>query len=414
MNMKNQTKISAMRTIITILLFFATTISFGQKLKLDPKMIEMGWSFISPFVLQKVEDPLTREIISKSLPKIIREDVKGAVYEIADATYRIKNVKVLNKAFLAEQESRITKAISAIKTKDYATAVNEVATIVTISDKYIKSGILDKEEAKPSESENNTKTELVKSEEINGKVIIEKNSNYYFFVPNGSVSEIPTKDSTVSKFKLNLANGKGFEIGIIKQQVDDENWSIDYLEKNPSFRDDWTSLVSKSVLKDKFGEGIASPVSLVTTSHFKAYKLPYLASSDASMTTSLLTFHNANLYMIYFKSSQIDFSSNSKEFEDLIDMFFFGESLPFCQIKRIGNVNVINKSTNPYELYKNGELITTIKGKAEFSFNVELGQTTLRAIQKSGFMMYPTENKRIVSIKTPCQNTTIEIGFEDR
>jgi|LakMenEpi03Aug12_release.lakeMendotaPanAssembly.Ray.scaffolds.fasta_scaffold194688_1 hypothetical protein len=410
--MKNQTSI--MRTTITILLFFATTISFGQKLKLDPKMIEMGWSFISPFVLQKVEDPLTREIISKSLPKIIREDIKGAVFEIADATFRIKNVKVLNKAFLADQEIRITKAIKAIKTKDYATAVNEVATILTISDKYIKSGILDKEEAKPSESESNTKTELVKSEEINGKVIIEKNNNYYFFVPNGSVSELASKDSTVSKFKLNLANGKGFEIGIIKQQVDDENWSIDYLEKNPSFRDDWTSLVSQSVLKEKFGEGISSPASLVNTSHFKAYKLPYLASSDASMTTSLLTFHNANLYLIYFKSLQSEFSTNSREFEDLIDMFFFGEPMPFCQVKRIGKVNVINKSTNPYDLYKNGELITTIKGKSEFNLNVELGQSNLRAIQKSGFMMYPTENKRIVNIKSPCQNTTIEIGFEDK
>jgi hypothetical protein len=376
-------------------------------------MIEMGWSFISPFVLQKVEDPLTREIISKSLPKIIREDIKGAVFEIADATFRIKNVKVLNKAFLADQEIRITKAIKAIKTKDYATAVNEVATILTISDKYIKSGILDKEEAKPSESESNTKTELVKSEEINGKVIIEKNNNYYFFVPNGSVSELASKDSTVSKFKLNLANGKGFEIGIIKQQVDDENWSIDYLEKNPSFRDDWTSLVSQSVLKEKFGEGISSPASLVNTSHFKAYKLPYLASSDASMTTSLLTFHNANLYLIYFKSLQSEFSTNSREFEDLIDMFFFGEPMPFCQVKRIGKVNVINKSTNPYDLYKNGELITTIKGKSEFNLNVELGQSNLRAIQKSGFMMYPTENKRIVNIKSPCQNTTIEIGFLD-
>ena len=377
-------------------------------------MIEMGWSFISPFVLQKVEDPLTREIISKSRPKIIREDIKGAVFEIADATYRIKNVKVLNKAFLTDQEVHLTKAINAIKTKDYATAVNEVATVVTISNKYINSGILDKEEAKPNESEKNTKTELVKSEEINGKVIIEKNSNYYFFVPNGTVSELGSKDSTISKFKLNLVNGKSFEIGIIKQQIDDENWSIDYLEKYPSFRDDWTSLVSKTVLKENFGEGISSPASLVNTSHFKAYKLPYLASSDASMTTSLLTFHNANLYLIYFKSSQSEFSSNSKEFTELIDMFFFGESIPFCQVKRIGKVNIINKSINPYDLYKNGQLITTIKGKSEFNLNVELGQSNLKAIQKSGFMMYPTENKRTVNIKSPCQNTTIEIGFEDK
>lgn len=262
--------------------------------------------------------------------------------------------------------------------------------------------------------DNNIKTDLVKSEEINGKVVIEKNSNYYFFVPNGTVTELESKDTTLTKFKLNLKNGSGFEIGIFKQSIDDENLSIDYLEKNQSLRDNWTNLISKNVLKEKFGDGIASPATLVNTSHFKAYKLPYLASSDASMTTSLLTFHNSNIYLIYFKSSQNDFSTNYKEFESMIDMFFFGEQIPFCQIKKLGRVNVINKSTNPYDLYKNGELITTVKGKSEFNLNVEIGLTNLKATQKSGFMMYPTVNNRTVNIKTPCQNTSVEIGFEDK
>jgi hypothetical protein len=403
-----------MKTFATIIIVFLTSISFGQKLKLDPMMIEMGWNFLSPTVLQKVSDPLTKEILSKTIPKIIKDDAKGAIFEIADATYRVKNVRILNKAFLAEQEVRVNKAIKAIKTKDYATAVNEIATIVTISDKYLKSGILDKEDAKPSVPDSNIKTDLVKSEEINGKVVIEKNSNYYFFVPNGTLSELESKDSTLTKFKLNLNNGGGFEIGIVKQQVDDENWSIDYLEKNPSLRDNWTSLISKNVLKDKFGEGIASSATLVNTSQFKAYKLPFLASSSGLMTTSLLTFHNSNIYIIYIKSSQNDFSTNYKEFESMINMFFFGEQIPFCQIKKLGRVNVINKSTNPYDLYKNGELITTVKGKTEFNLNVEIGSTNLKATQKSGFMMYPTVNNRTVNIKSPCQNATVEIGFEDK
>jgi hypothetical protein len=41
---------------------------------------------------------------------------------------------------------------------------------VTISDKYAKSGILDKEDAKSLQPDNNVRTELVKSDEINGKV----------------------------------------------------------------------------------------------------------------------------------------------------------------------------------------------------------------------------------------------------
>jgi hypothetical protein len=403
-----------MKTLVTTILLLLTSFSFGQKLKLDPVMIEMGWNFLAPTVLQKVTDPLTKEILTKSIPKIIKEDAKGAIFEMADATYRIKNIRILNKAFLAVQEDGVNKAIKAIKSKDYATAVNQIATIVTISNNYIKSGILDKDDVKPNTNDNNTKTDLVKSEEINGKVVIEKNSNYYFFVPNGSVSEQESKDSTLTKFRLNLKDGSGFDIGIVKQEIDDENWSMDYLEKNPTFRENWTNILVKKVLKDKFGEGIASPSSLVSTANFKAVKLPYLATSDASMTTSLLTFHNSCLYLIYLKSSQSDFSAHYKEFESVINMFFFGEKVPFCKTKKLGRVNVINKSTNPYDLYKNGELITTIKGKTEYNIYVEMGLTNLKATQKSGFMMYPTVNDRTVNVKTPCQNETVEIGFEDK
>jgi hypothetical protein len=398
-----------------MLLIICSNVVYSQKLKLDPKIIAMGWEFISPLVVQKIEDPLTKEIVSKTIPKIIKDDIKGAVYEIADATYRVKNVKVLNKAFLAEQDLLVNSAVKALKSKDYAKAVNDVATIVTLSEKYLKSGILDKEDAKSAEIENNkTKANLVKSEEINGKVIIEKNNNYYFFVPNGFVSEIETKDSSMNMFKLNLSGGNGFEIGIIKQEVDDENWSIDYLEKNTEFRDNWTRLVSKNILKEKFGEGTPSPATFVNLPNFKAYKLPYLASAQAAMTTTYLTFHNSTLYLIYFKSPQSEFSSNIKAFEELMTLFYFGESLSFCQIKKMGKVNIINKSANPYDLYKNGELIETIKGKAEISIYIPIGTTNLKAVQKSGFMMYPTENKRVINIKNACQNASIDIGFEDQ
>ncbi len=400
-----------MKTLIITIIIFSTTFSFAQKNKISPQMIQIGWSFISPIVLQKVNDPLTKEILSKAIPKIIKEDIKGAIFEIADATYRVKNVKILNKLFLAEQEALVTNALKAIKNKDYATAVNDIATLVTISDKYIKSGILDKPDSKLNETTDNLKTTLVKSEEVNGKVVIEKNSNYYFFVPNGFVKEIESKDTSINKFNLNLSSGNVFEIGIIKCETDDENWSIDYLEKNTESRDAWTSLVSQVFLKEKFGEGIPSPASFINTPNFKAYKLPYLVSAEASMTTSYLTFHNSCLYMIYFKSSQGEFPNNFKAFEEIISMFYFGESISFCQLKKIGKVKVINKSTYPYDLYNNGMLVETIKGKSEYNLNVPIGITNLKAIQKTGFMLYPTENKRSVTIKSPCQNETVEIGF---
>lgn len=403
-----------MKSLIFTILTIVSTFSFGQKMKLDPKMIEMGWSFVSPFVIKKIEDPLTKEIIAKTIPKIIREDIKGAVYEISDAVFRIKNVKVLNKEFLLIAENKLTVAYKAVRQKDYAKAVNEMAAVVVITDKYIKNGLLDKEVEKPSGIDTNVESRLVKNEEINGKVFIEKNSSYYFFVSNGTVSEQETGDSTLTTFMYNSSAGRKFEMGIVKVEMDDESLSIDNLEKNPPVREQFTSLMSKIVLKEKFGEGIASPASLITTPNFRAYKLPYLASADASMTTSFITFHNSNVFLIYFKSSQSDFTANYKEFEELTNMFFFGESLPFCEIKKMGKIIVVNKSINPYDLFKNGVFVATIQGKSEFKMNEKLGVTYLRAVQKSGHMLYPTENNRTVMIKSPCENGTVEIGFEDK
>jgi hypothetical protein len=138
-----------------------------------------------------------------------------------------------------------------------------------------------------------------------------------------------------------------------------------------------------------------------------------LASKEALMTTTLITFHNAQEYAIYFKTSQSDYPENSKIFTELMNMFYFGERLQFCSIKRMGIVNVTNKSLNPYDLYCNGNLITTMKPKSEFKFNVPLGTNEIKAVQKSGFMLYATENLRTVIINGTCESKSIEVGFVD-
>ena len=137
-----------MKTKFVFLLLCLHLYTITQALTLDPKIVAMGWSFLSPIALSKIDDPLTKEIVSKAIPKIINDDIKGAVLEISDATYRVKKVKILNKAFLAEQEIYVNNAVKALRNQDYARAINEVATIVTLSDKYLKKGTLDKEDAK--------------------------------------------------------------------------------------------------------------------------------------------------------------------------------------------------------------------------------------------------------------------------
>jgi hypothetical protein len=402
-----------MKGIATCLLLLITAICSAQKLKVDPKMLELGWSFLSPIVLEKINDPLTKEIVEKSIPKIIRDDIKGAIVEVSDATLKIKNVKVVNKQYISIRENKVNKAFKAVKNKDYASAVNELSSLVAITNQYIKNGLIDKDVSQPSGIDNNVKADVVKSDEINGKVYIEKNSNYYFFVPNGSVSEISSPDTTLVKFNLKLTDGKSFEIGIARYDIEDENLSIETLEKNPAFRDDWTGVISKTVLKERFGDGIPSAAVLYNASNFRAYKLPYLATTNAAMTTSLLAFHNASLYLIYFKSSQNDFSSNNRQFEDLINMFYFGERMSLCEIKKTSKITVQNKSLNPYEVSLNGNIVGTVEGKKALDITVGIGTALVKAVQKTGYMVYPTINERKVNVSVYCQNEKIDIGFED-
>jgi hypothetical protein len=98
----------------------------------------------------------------------------------------------------------------------------------------------------------------------------------------------------------------------------------------------------------------------------------------------------------------------------MISMFYFGEKIPFCEIKKVGKVKIVNKSTNPYDLFLQDELIETLNGKTEYIVTLPIGISTIKAIQKSGFMLYPTQNNRVVTIKNPCENSTVEIGFEDQ
>ena len=187
--------------------------------------------------------------------------------------------------------------------------------------------------------------------------------------------------------------------------------------------------------------------------NFNALRFDYTFTDKT--TSELITsyvniaFNDTSMFLIFFGSKSNDFSETSKSFENLMNTFYIigldeisnnsntnintntntssntsvttsnkdnqtTGSSP-CETKNKGVLTIVNKSLNPYIIYKNGNYLMTIKGK-EIAQNilVDLGATTFKAEQQSGFAVYPTVNKRLVNFTNPCEEQTINIGFADR
>jgi len=57
------------RTIPLLLLY--CSIAIAQKPSINPEMIKLGWTFASPLIMGKINDPLAKEMIRGAIPKII-------------------------------------------------------------------------------------------------------------------------------------------------------------------------------------------------------------------------------------------------------------------------------------------------------------------------------------------------------
>lgn len=149
-----------MKKLTILICLFISVLTYGQNKRFQT--IQQWWSLASPAIaLDKQLDPLVKEIIIKTIPKLLDQDAQGAAYEVADAIYRIKGIKVLNKEYLSQLNSKfnegieaVQQGIQALQQKDYTTAGNNLQSLITIlryigeplTDLYIKKGILDKTE----------------------------------------------------------------------------------------------------------------------------------------------------------------------------------------------------------------------------------------------------------------------------
>ena len=88
-------------------------------------------------------------------------------------------------------------------------------------------------------------------------------------------------------------------------------------------------------------------------------------------------------------------------------------SKPECEKRQQGVITIKNLSANPYHIYSGDKFIETLPGNSYQTYYLNNGAYYFKAVQKSGYVMYATENLRTATIKKVCQEVTLTIGYED-
>jgi hypothetical protein len=397
--------------------------SFAQNNQTTIQLISLGWSLVSPLIVNKIKDPLTKEIIIKSIPKLIVEDVKGAVFEVSDAIYRIKNVKVCNKEFLAHLEKNINAGIKDIKQKDYASAVNEVIGAISCTDTYIRTGILDKPDSKSQEIVSAEKSDIISATDVNSKLHLGKNNSYLFFVPDGIFTDNTKSNaeqastSELLDYEVALNDGKKYNLHL--EVAFDEGLKdigVENFQSNKEANDKFKTTIS-GILSENLGTGQIIK-SEVANYQFKALKYTYQYldnnTSVSSMANVLIAFHNSSMYLISFCTALNDFPITKKSFEDFMDNFYIIgvdeiatttiSSKP-CEANNTGTITVVNNSTNPYDIWVDNTYQIRLAGRTKSKeISIKEGNShKLYAKQVSGYVLYPTEKTYMLNVVS-CSN----------
>ncbi|MBP5711355.1 MAG: hypothetical protein J6W84_10340 [Bacteroidales bacterium] len=70
-----------------------------------------------------------------------------------------------------------------------------------------------------------------------------------------------------------------------------------------------------------------------------------------------------------------------------------------CGKISLQHIIMINKSANPYTVYLDGASNGTIRPYEEKSFDVSKGYHTVRVVQQSGYVIYPTDETYYFNVK---------------
>lgn len=221
---------------------------------------------------------------------------------------------------------------------------------------------------------------LIKINENVLKIYSTRSGLEEYLAPN-TLSEI----TTTYNAEYPTYNKKGFYIDAIKQTYNKS------LPKIKSYKSQFDSCLN--ILKNSYNS--CSDIYCVST-------------DNCCNQDNINEFING---LIYKSDQETDKLENI--FEKAIIDAQADADLPPCEKNKKGYIIIVNKSTNPYDIYQGDAFIETLKGGYQKKFMVNKGTYTFKAQQQSGFLMYPTINNRTAVISSFCEEVILKIGFED-
>ncbi len=198
---------------------------------------------------------------------------------------------------------------------------------------------------------------------------------------------------TISKYYLENANLTG-----IKNHIDNSN-------ANPALFEEIKNkfLISSNNLKQLNNE-IDIEIENIEKKYISCSDVFCLQLQDCCNNSAYINEMN-------LKNYENKIITEIKNYSEYVNNILNEIDKPECEKKQLGKITIQNLSTNPYDLYGGNKYLGIIDGGKMLTYYVGNGQYSFKAIQRSGFVMYPTENVRNTTITQVCQEETLKIGY---
>lgn len=90
----------------------------------------------------------------------------------------------------------------------------------------------------------------------------------------------------------------------------------------------------------------------------------------------------------------------------LLTITIIGCSKEPCEKDKTAEVRMTNISSDPYNIYIDGYFQTTLSGNTYKDYTTKEGSHTFKAVQQSGYVLYPTEKQLTENVEA-CNDLTI-------
>jgi hypothetical protein len=74
-----------------------------------------------------------------------------------------------------------------------------------------------------------------------------------------------------------------------------------------------------------------------------------------------------------------------------------------CRVGKFATLKIVNTSKNPYDIYNSNSSMGVLTGNSSRDYKVFVGNNTLSAVQKSGYVLYPTKVSKTINV-IACEN----------